>query len=232
MKTSKIISDSKYQLLNNLNGIFLKDNIEAIWQLQSVDENPTQDGVEFTSPLLEEAPSPLHPFVLSEDFIMKFDSNDLRKFNWTISDSIDGTVYTYPYKYKEGVTVAQTSEYPVIFRLAEQLLIRAEARAQQDKLTEASEDLNLIRSRAGLLNTLASTKSQMLNAIFEERRKELFLEYGHRWFDLKRTEQLNTVMNTVTPIKGGTWETTDMLYPIPLKELNSNTKMKQNPGYE
>ncbi len=38
-------------------------------------------------------------------------------------------------------------------------------------------------------------------------------------------------MSLTTPQKGGTWETTDKLYPIPLTELRVDPNLIQNPGY-
>jgi hypothetical protein len=119
----------------------------------------------------------------------------------------------------------------MILRLAEQYLIRAEARAQQNNIDGAKTDLNAVRNRAGLLNTTANDKTEMMAAVLHERQVELFTELGHRWFDLKRTKAVDLVMNSVTPIKGGTWQTTDQLYPIPVADIIRNSTLKQNPGY-
>jgi hypothetical protein len=123
----------------------------------------------------------------------------------------------------------------MVLRLGEQYLIRAEARAQQGKVTgagSAEEDLDAIRTRAGLSPTTASTQAQMLDAILQERRVELFAEWGHRWLDLKRTNTIDQVMSVVAPSKGGVWESYKALYPIPFNELLLNPKLKpQNPGY-
>jgi hypothetical protein len=117
-----------------------------------------------------------------------------------------------------------------VFRLAEQFLIRAEARAHLDKITGANSakaDLNMIRDRAGLPPTVASTKEEMLAAILQERRMELFVEWGHRWFDLKRTGKASEVLSVLKP----RWDPTDVLYPIPYNELQLNPNMMQNAGY-
>jgi len=116
-------------------------------------------------------------------------------------------------------------------RLAEQYLIRAEAMAQQNKIPEAAADLNVIRSRAGLPNTTAATQSAMLAAILQERKAELFTEWGHRWLDLKRTNTVDSVMSVVAPQKGGTWQSIQKYYPIPQSELNADPNLVQTPGY-
>ena len=111
--------------------------------------------------------------------------------------------------------------------LGEQYLIRAEARAQQDNVSGAQEDLNIIRNRAGLLKTTSSDKVSILLAIEQERSKELFAEWGHRWFDLKRTRRTNVILGAIK----SSWKSTDLVYPIPLVEITNNPFLTQNPGY-
>jgi hypothetical protein len=128
-------------------------------------------------------------------------------------------------------TEEPVSEYIMVMRLAEQYLIRSEARVQQGKLELAIEDLNLIRSRAKLANKSGNNKSDILTDILHERKVELFTEWGHRWFDLKRTENLDDIMKIVTPTKGGVWRRESALLPIPASEILINSNLLQNPGY-
>lgn len=118
-----------------------------------------------------------------------------------------------------------------VLRLAEMHLIRAEARAQQDRITGdqgALPDINAIRQRAGVPLIQGTSKNQMLLAIENERRMELCFE-GHRWYDLIRTGRAETVMNEFT----SNWTEKDELWPIPLSEITNNPSLKdaQNPGY-
>ena len=86
----------------------------------------------------------------------------------------------------------------------------------------------MIRNLAGLPNTTADTQEALVAAIVRERRVEFFTEYGHRFFDLKRNNVLDTVL---TETKIG-WNTTDRLLPIPDAELSLNPNLApQNPGY-
>jgi len=39
------------------------------------------------------------------------------------------------------------------------------------------------------------------------------------------------VMSGITPKKGGTWETTDKLYPLPVTDVQRNINIEQNQGY-
>ncbi len=136
------------------------------------------------------------------------------------------------YKYKIGAIDTAIVEYPMVLRLAEQFLIRAEARMHLANISGAKNDLNVLRTRAGLGETLANDESSLAAAILEERRNELFTEWGNRWFDLKRIKLINSIMATVTLQKGGVWEDPDQLYPIPTDELKKMPYMSQNPGYQ
>ncbi|MNL53547.1 SusD family protein [compost metagenome] len=112
--------------------------------------------------------------------------------------------------------------------MAEQYLIRAEARAEQGDLIGAKEDLDKIRTTAGLTGTTALSKQDILDAILKERRVEFFTEQGHRFFDLKRANALDAAL---APVKAG-WNPTDQLLPLPESELTLNPNLNpQNPGY-
>jgi len=119
-----------------------------------------------------------------------------------------------------------------VFRLAEMYLIRSEARARMGDIENAVADLDSIRSRAGipLLSQIAPAIGQddLLVAIAKERRMELFAEWGHRWLDLKRTNNADAVLGSVK----SQWQVYDVLYPIPQSERNKNVKLgSQNEGY-
>jgi hypothetical protein len=119
----------------------------------------------------------------------------------------------------------------MVLRLAEQFLNRAEARAQKNDISGAQSDLNMIRSRAGLPPTTASTQSDILNAIYHERQVEYFSEWGNRWLDLKRSGRVDSVMTVITPLKGGSWSSDWQLYPVPIYDLQQDGNISQNPGY-
>lgn len=103
-----------------------------------------------------------------------------------------------------------------ILRIAEQYLIRAEAKAQLDNLSGALGDLNLVRTRAGLPNSPAITKEEILDAILEERRFE-FLWEAHRYFDLTRTGKLKQQIEALKPNLSITSKLN--LFPIPSNEV-------------
>jgi hypothetical protein len=89
----------------------------------------------------------------------------------------------------------------------------------------------MIRARAGLPNTTASDQNSLLTAILQERRVELFTEWGHRWLDLKRTNLIDQVMSSAAIQKGGTWNSNKALFPIPKSEILLDPQLEQNPGF-
>jgi starch-binding outer membrane protein, SusD/RagB family len=231
-EASKVIASGQYDTVA-LGEVFLSTSKEAIWQLQPVRggvNSNTGEGKLFVLPAAQNFNS--YPVYLSNAIVESFEMNDQRKTQWVGTVNYDGTEYAYPNKYKIAQGVDEPSiEYSTIFRLAEQYLIRAEARAHLGDIAGAQADLNVIRTRAGLPNTSASDEVSLLAAIAQERKVELFTEGGHRWFDLKRTGQADAVL---APIKGSTWQTTDQLYPIPAREIAKSPSLQghQNPGYQ
>ena len=123
----------------------------------------------------------------------------------------------------------------MVLRLGEQYLIRAEARAMLGNIGGAQADLNAIRNRAGLANYSGATdQTSLLSALLTERRHELLCEWGHRWFDLKRTHNIDAVMTSLMLIKSNgatTWQSYKQVYPIPIEALNSSPNLIQNNGY-
>jgi starch-binding outer membrane protein, SusD/RagB family len=121
-------------------------------------------------------------------------------------------------------------------RLAETYLIRAEAYVKLGtKQTEAKNDINVVRTRAGA--PLITEVSATIDYILDERAREFAGEYN-RWYDLKRTGKLVQYVSTYNPdvpnesnMKGkdGKYK---ILRPIPQDAIGLNsTPITQNPGY-
>ena len=108
-------------------------------------------------------------------------------------------------------------------RLADVILLYAEALNENGSTPAAIIELNKVRSRAGLGGTDATTQATVRTAIANERRLELAFE-GHRWVDLVRTGTATTVL--------GFTDTNYYLAPIPISEITSSFgAITQNPGY-
>ncbi|WP_433902784.1 RagB/SusD family nutrient uptake outer membrane protein [Sphingobacterium puteale] len=226
-----LLKENDYELVNNLNDVFKKNSREAIWQMMPSDAINT-NGFEGYTYILLSPPGALgrFTFALNEPLLDAFENGDKRRNNWI------GTFlsFFYPFKYKIGALSQPTSEYSMVIRLAEVLLIRAEARAMQGKLEESISDLDNIRRRAGLpmiahISPMIN-KQKLLETIWHERQVELFSEWGHRWFDLKRTGRVDAIL---APIKGDNWQSTDKLFPIPKIQIDYSPAYidAQNPGY-
>lgn len=220
---SSLIGNSSYRLEDSVADVFLKGSSETIFQLMPVSiYSGTPQAVGFV--LLG---TPYSATILTTGMLNAFESGDKRKASWVGSlTNDDGTFYfMHKYKQRDKLPNDEWTEYSVIFRLAEQYLIRAEARARLDDLAGAKADIDSIRHRAGLGNTTASGKDALLLAIEQERRIEFFVEGCHRWLDLKRTGRALTIL-------GGGITQEDLLYPVPRDEFIRNPDMgEQNPGY-
>ncbi|HEY8954637.1 RagB/SusD family nutrient uptake outer membrane protein [Chitinophaga sp.] len=169
---------------------------------------------------------------MSDALVVAFEPRDGRWPAWVGKDSLSPTeIYYYAYKYKVRDKQTPPQEIFAVLRLAEQYLVRAEAKAQQNDLTGALADLNAVRARAGLGASTAATQPDVLAAILRERRVELFTETGHRFFDLRRTGKLDAVMNVAAPLKGGSWNSYMAWWPIPVREIQNDPHLVQTPGY-
>ena len=154
----------------------------------------------------------------SQSLIDAYDPADER-LAWNITldddDAPSGTKWA---------TTAGAEDLHVI-RLAEVLLIKAEALARQNDLSGAVDAYNPIRVRAGLpphvLGVDVTTQDEVLAAIDLERRLELAFE-GDRWPDLVRTGQAVAVLGIPE---------SQALFPIPQSERDVAPGVTQNPGY-
>jgi hypothetical protein len=125
-----------------------------------------------------------------------------------------------------------------VFRTGEMYLIRAEARAERGLFTgtnSAESDINALRAARinGYSNVAFASKTEAINAVMDERFKELPFE-GHRFWDLNRRGLPVARLATDAPTPTGTTLPANdhrFLLPIPLVEIQSNSSMQQNPGY-
>jgi hypothetical protein len=126
----------------------------------------------------------------------------------------------------------------ILLRLADIILLRAEALNQIGNTGEAITLLNQIRSRVQLAPTTATTQAEVALAILKERRLELVVE-NNRFWDLRRYYNDDAAfvkhINDQTDSGGnsfGVQATQDKIYiPIPQAEIDVNPNLVQNPGY-
>lgn len=220
VNASAVINDGGFSLGDDVIGVFLKNSSSTIWQLKPEVGANTWEALTY---IFVGQP----PFVaLNPELVDSFEADDARREEWIGTVNAGGETYYYPFKYK--LRQGSGNEYSILMRLAEQYLIRAEAKLYLGDLNGALQDINAIRVRAGLPPATGTTTLEVALAIENERRHEFFTEQGHRWFDLKRTERANELIGPIKP----NWRTTDVLLPIPEKELNLNPNLQpQNAGY-
>ncbi len=150
------------------------------------------------------------------------------------------TVY-YTKKYTDVPTNGFDADNDwIVIRYADVLLMYAEAENELNGPAVAKDYVNDVRRRSlgatGVLTSVQMASQGSLRlAIETERRLELNME-GHRWFDLVRTDRAIDVMNAhfiKYQIKSGSGVVSitarNLLFPIPLKEIQINNNIIQNP---
>ena len=212
---TQVISNTKYTLVKPYKSFFTApfQTAESVLELAySVNDRntywnlwyPSSAGGQFT----------LKP---SDALVAKLNNAAIGGTRNTLIAGTGATVYGVLYN-----TTATGTDPSYLIRIAELYLIRAEARAQQNKLTDAAADLNAVRSRAEVAATTAATQTAILQAIEDENGIEFAFE-AHRWFDLVRTERVGAVL--------GITNRNFWLFPIPYSDIQSDPDVTQNPGY-
>jgi hypothetical protein len=233
--TNVINKTDYFSLEQDLENVFAKNSREAIFQLKPVNKDGTlknamPEGMLFL-PYQAGQPGGGN---FTPQFLHSFDVKDQRKVKWMADFAGALSPYKYTVGAYNGVVMAPQPQYYMVMRLAEMYLIRAEAAllladGNKDK---AITDLNLLRKRAGV-DDLPTTlnASEVKTAIANERRWELFAEWGHRWLDLKRTGKAIEALAQI-PAKQPWAGDYQLLYPIPASEIQSNKNIVQNPQYD
>ncbi|GAA4026381.1 RagB/SusD family nutrient uptake outer membrane protein [Hymenobacter glaciei] len=180
------------------------------------------------------------------DLVAAFASSGATDVRAAASFGSSGTgtaILYYTKKYNDVPTSAFDAENDwIILRYADVLLMYAEAVNEGGTITPAALDAvnrvirrsrNLPVATAAPAVDLAATISQtdLRTRLELERRLELNFE-GHRWFDLVRTDRALPVMNAlfarvgIKPI-----DAHNLVFPLPIQEIQTNPILTQNPGY-
>lgn len=147
----------------------------------------------------------------------------------------------YIYKFFDESATLETAKSLLnipIYRYADLLLIYAEAQNEVAGLDENTYNcINAVRRRAQLPDLSGLTKDEFRRAVWDERYFELCFE-NKTWFDMVRTRK---VRNDITgryedflgykTVYDKTFSATNLLFPIPQYELETNPKLIQNQGY-
>ncbi|SHF36161.1 RagB/SusD family nutrient uptake outer membrane protein [Pedobacter caeni] len=169
------------------------------------------------------------PFFKASGYLSsKFSSMDLRsKVNF---DTNSGIVKFFE---KSGfVRGTQDDKNIIVYRLADIILLRAEALNKTGNIPGAMALVNQIRARAGASTYTDASYSgfntdQIEDLILDERARELCYE-GKRWFDLVRTGKAIKVMGPINGLN----QTENFLWPLSLTEIRLNPLLDQNSYYQ
>lgn len=148
-------------------------------------------------------------------------------FTYSINPTTHDTTAFFTKKFFGNSTV---DAWVPIFRLAEIILIKAEALARLNTGTadpEAITLLNEIRTRAKAKVLAPTTQAELITNILTERRIELAFE-GHGEFDFLRTHRTIPARDNTDAQQ---WNGDYVIFPLPNQEIERNPNMSQNPGY-
>lgn len=129
------------------------------------------------------------------------------------STAYNGKAYTPANQMTPGRNTYGDNNNIRMFRYADVLLMNAEANIRLGRSGDAP--LNEVRTRAGMPPITGATIDQVL----DERRVELAMEWGERFFDLVRTDKASAVL---PGFKKGESE----YYPIPQNQIDLNPALK------
>lgn len=146
---------------------------------------------------------------------------------------------TVPFLYKWKTNISQFgggTDNTILLRLADIILLKAEALNQLNQTPAAIPLVNQIRARVHLAGITATSKTDVGLAILNERRMELAFE-GQRWNDLLRyggDYTISLMKSQVDPFgKSLNYgiNQNKLLFPVPLNEIQLDGNLTQNPGY-
>lgn len=171
----------------------------------------------------------------SDTFKSSYEEGDLRishVYDTTLSDP--KAIWKFLGQGVSDEDPSKSNQNIVLIRLADIMLLRAEALTHvggADNISEALSLLNTIRERAGLTgfeseDDAIAQYGDLESAILHERSIELCFE-GHRWFDLVRTGRAISTMNPLN----GLDDERNLVWPIYNDVLNTNPNMVQNEYY-
>lgn len=224
INATKVISNAGFKLVKPYSAFFTtKTTEESIFELVY----STSDRNSFYTNWLSPADGGRHDYIPAREFVSDLlDPAKGGSRKSLLKQTAEGSWDLIQYGKPDG------SSSVFVLRVAEQYLIRAEARASKATPDNAGAlaDLNTVRARADVpasTLTAASSKEQINLAIFEERRLELPFE-GHRFVDVVRTGRAATIFGAINPNRKNPQFG---ILPLPLSAIQTDPDLTQNPGY-
>jgi len=234
-------SIDKTKYVKYFNSSFRKESenqLETIWEI-NMNDNPSENpGINLALSSLYAFDGAKRRLLFVKDFYDSFPTTDVRRSllsnggastldtprgYWTkkyVKTMYSGEVgdYSKPEPYSQNVKV---------LRMSEAFLNKIEALYKIGNTSQALTELNAFAiSRGGSTYTTAT-----IDNILKERRKEFFSE-GQRFFDLKRNNLgFTKSSNCYSVVCTVDANSRLFVFPMGLREMNSNPKMTQYPGY-
>ncbi|HEY0176021.1 MAG TPA: RagB/SusD family nutrient uptake outer membrane protein, partial [Pedobacter sp.] len=255
---NKVINGGKYSLVPNLATLFdgTKNTTESIFEIQ---HSAASGFTSYNTSLYLPAQFGTYSFnkfnLPTNDLMNLYQSQkDNIRLNASvfIAPIVDGLAagdpITAPYTSKSGSmpfiykwknNIAQFSggtDNNILLRLADIILLKAEALNQLGQTAAAIPLVNQIRARVSLPPITVTSTPDVALAILDERRMELAFE-GQRWNDLLRfgkqyaIDLMNKQVDPFGQALNYSVTQNKLLFPVPFNEIQLDGNLTQNPGY-
>ncbi len=239
------VMESGFSLMTNFNDVFYSErNAEIIFAI-GFESGLTADSQNFSAEFLNGVGRTVGVNYVTQSAATALDENggDRTQYSYRIDPFQVSQRQSIKYlpDGKDGGADGKTFEEGdprlagndwIVLRYADVLLMHVEAimaGAADTSSSNALDSFNIIRNRAGLDDDDDGTIT--VEELLLERRVELAFE-NQRLFDLIRLGQAESVLSTFSADNGLGYSSTDLLLPIPQREINlSQGLMSQNPGY-
>jgi len=230
--SDELIKSNQYTLVSNADyinsWIGRKPSSESIFEI-AIETDFSGTGL---GSYYELANTTYRQYAATADITSLYSATDIRRSATMFNNiTISEVNYFFTKKYAAGGSLQTPLK---VLRLSELYLIRAEAAAEKSvpDFAIANADLNLIRKRgdAAAVNVNLLVKTDFIDAILLERRKELAFE-GNLLFDLNRRKKnivrIDCKSNTCN-LNNGDYR---LVMPLPADNIIANNSMIQNQGY-
>jgi len=237
------VMSSGYSLESNFNDVFYNERNKEIIFAIGYESALSSDSQNFSAEWMNAVGRTSGVNYVTNDVIAALDSFGGDRTQYSYRNDASQTTQNQVTKYlpngesggADGKTFVNDATLAgndwIVLRYADVLLMHVEAILAEGNETVDSGALSSfqkVRDRAGLTTTVTIVTK---DALLLERRVELAFE-NHRLFDLVRFGRAESVLSTFAAENGLGYSSSDLLLPIPQREINlSKGLMSQNAGY-
>ncbi|MDC6352207.1 RagB/SusD family nutrient uptake outer membrane protein [Zeaxanthinibacter sp. PT1] len=241
--TESIINSGLFSLEPNFNDVFYNENNDEVIFAIAFNPGLASDSQDFSAEFMNGVGRTAGVNYVTDEAvaILEEKGGDRTQFSYRIDPSqmTQNQVIKYLPNGEDGGADGKTFTSDatlsgndwIVLRYADVLLMHVEAilaGGQETSVPAALNSFQLVRDRAGLTDPVTTITKQDL---LDERRVELAFE-NQRLFDLIRLGVAQEVLSAFSTANNYSFSATDILLPIPQREINlSNGLLQQNPGY-